>query len=376
MQQLAKAERLLVQHNERLSGARPGTAGSLRGTMGFNDRDDGMNNFIPGFSESTPRSQSEKLADYLTNELHQKGIAPARIYAMADSKRSNQVRFSLILDSLMKMLPNLTRDFVDQIPPVFELSPSDLLSMEDFTMLFDNKAQIASNTGPQSSAVKKRNQLAKNQGNEELTALLKYLNECIEKEGITASRLFKQADKNHNMVLTCEELRDAVKDGFPESFNGLNFKKLVKAFDQNNNGLIEEQEFVSLLTQAGSSGADTSQYHRITGALGGPSGKKQPKASESKNTVTLVDMVKPEHRITAKGCVDYLRKLMITENRIDTPTDEITSIFEKVTSWKQKAGDLDQQEKMVAKKMKTVEKLKIHNIVTAYQKLEELRHEI
>ena len=179
------------------------------------------------------------------------------------------------------------------------------------------------------------------------------------------------------MVLTCEELRDAVKDGFPESFNGLSFKKLVKAFDQNNNGVIEEQEFVSLLEQAAGSSADTSQYHRITGALGGgPAGKKQMKAADSKNTVTLVDMVKPEHRIDSKGCIDYLRKLMITENRIDTPTDEITSIFEKVTTWKQKAGDLDAQEKMVAKKMKTVEKLKIHNIVTAYQKLEELKHEI
>jgi len=292
--------------------------------MGFNDRDDGMNNYIPGFSESTPRTQSEKVADYLSNELHQKGIAPARIYAMADSKRSNSVRLSLILDSLMKMVPNLTRDFVDNIPPVFELSPSDTLSMEDFTLLFDNNKQISS-SGPKQSAVKKRNQLAKNQGNEELTTLLKYLGEIIEKEGITPARLFKMADKNHDRVLSCDELRDQVKEAFPESFAGLNFKKLVKAFDSNGNGLIEDSEFVNLIEGALNSNADTSQFQRISGALGGPAGgsKKQPKAADSKNSVTLVDMVKPEHRLKSKEVIDYFKKLLIVENRIDTPTDEI-----------------------------------------------------
>jgi hypothetical protein len=53
---MSKAERLLVAHNERLAGGRPGTAGTLRGTMGFNDRDDGMNQYIPGFYESNAAS--------------------------------------------------------------------------------------------------------------------------------------------------------------------------------------------------------------------------------------------------------------------------------------------------------------------------------
>jgi len=41
LQQLAKAERLLAQHYDRLAGRKP---------MGLNVRDDGMNNYIPGFS--------------------------------------------------------------------------------------------------------------------------------------------------------------------------------------------------------------------------------------------------------------------------------------------------------------------------------------
>jgi hypothetical protein len=37
---------------------------------------------------------------------------------------------------------------------------------------------------------------------------MKYLAESIEKEGLTAARLFKAADKNFNQVLTIEELKE------------------------------------------------------------------------------------------------------------------------------------------------------------------------
>ena len=44
--------------------------------------------------------------------------------------------------------------------------------------------------------------------------------------------------------------------------------------------------------------------------------------------------------------------------------------------WKEKAGDLDKQEKMVAKKLKFREVIKIHNVKTAIELLEELKDEI
>jgi hypothetical protein len=56
MQQLQKAERLFAQHKERLAGNRAGGAGTLRGTMGFNDRDEGMNSYIPGYNTASPRT--------------------------------------------------------------------------------------------------------------------------------------------------------------------------------------------------------------------------------------------------------------------------------------------------------------------------------
>ena len=70
-------------------------------------------------------------------------------------------------------------------------------------------------------------------------AIIKYLGEVLQKEGITAARLFKQADKNFNQVLTIEELKEQVKISLPDHFAGLNFKKLLKAFDVSGNGLIE-----------------------------------------------------------------------------------------------------------------------------------------
>ena len=75
-----------------------------------------MNQYINNYNEASPRTQSEKLCDYLVNELHQKGIQPARIYAMADARRSDAVQFSAILEAMHKMLPNLTQDFMEQIP--------------------------------------------------------------------------------------------------------------------------------------------------------------------------------------------------------------------------------------------------------------------
>jgi len=78
-------------------------------------------------------------------------------------------------------------------------------------------------------------------------AILKYFGECLEKENLTPARFFKKADKNFNQVLTVDEIKDEVKLSLPESFAGLNFKKLTKALDTNNNGLVEQSEFVSLL---------------------------------------------------------------------------------------------------------------------------------
>lgn len=52
---MAKAERLFVQHKERLVNG----ANNLKGTSGYGGADNGMDNYIPGWSEKSPRTQAD-----------------------------------------------------------------------------------------------------------------------------------------------------------------------------------------------------------------------------------------------------------------------------------------------------------------------------
>ena len=71
------------------------------------------------------------------------------------------------------------------------------------------------------------------------------------REGLSPAVAFKAADRNHNNVVTVDELRDAIKKFFPDSALSLaDLKKIMMAFDVNRNGCIEEQEFISLIEQA------------------------------------------------------------------------------------------------------------------------------
>jgi hypothetical protein len=146
--------------------------------------------------------------------------------------------------------------------------------------------------------LKKKNAAGKSSPQDNF-AILKYLAESIEKEGLTAARLFKQADKNFNQVLTVDELKEQVKISLPDHFAGLNFKKLLKAFDLNGNGLIEQDEFIRLLDMAYRSGVDTGAFGKTANAMTGGSPKKTAQVKSAK-TVTMPETVKPEDRMNSK----------------------------------------------------------------------------
>ena len=98
---------------------------------------------------------------------------------------------------------------------------------------------------------------------------MKYLAEVLVKENLTSARLFKLCDTNFNQVVTIEELKEQVKKSLPDAFAGLNFKKLLKAFDLNGNGLIEQDEFCRLIDMAAASMEDTSVFAKVSGSVGG-----------------------------------------------------------------------------------------------------------
>lgn len=177
MAQMNKAERLLAQHNDRLAGGRPGTAGNLRANLSVSGIDtEGLNAFMPGYNEASPRSQRDKISDYLSAQLHAKNIVPARVYSMADTRRNGEVKFSAILEALNKILPHLNQDFLEQVPVAFEMNFNEVLTPDDFNMIFDRKAaHSAPNTVPKPSATKIASAKKAYAENEDYTAILKYL---------------------------------------------------------------------------------------------------------------------------------------------------------------------------------------------------------
>lgn len=71
------------------------------------------------------------------------------------------------------------------------------------------------------------------------------------REGLSPTVAFKAADTNHNGVITVDELRETIKKLIPDDMVTLaELKKIMMAFDQNRNGLIEEDEFISIFEKA------------------------------------------------------------------------------------------------------------------------------
>ena len=71
------------------------------------------------------------------------------------------------------------------------------------------------------------------------------------RERISPGVAFRAADINHNGVVTVDELKDSIKRLIPqETLSLVELKKVMMAFDRNRNGLIEEDEFITLIEKA------------------------------------------------------------------------------------------------------------------------------
>jgi len=66
----------------------------------------------------------------------------------------------------------------------------------------------------------------------------------------------------------------------------------------------------------------------------------------------MLELVKPEHRINSEQLFEHIDKLLKIEDKVKDPTDEIKSIFEKITAWKKKYGNQDNMDEWVGQKLK------------------------
>lgn len=134
-------------------------AGTLR-SEGLNDRDGGMAEYIPGWYDMTPPVQAEKLTEYMNQLFKQRNFNPARVHAMADSMGTGSAKLSKLLSVLGKLMSNLTKELLDQIPIVHGVSPETSLSKEEWNLMFDYK-KTQKDVGPKPSAAKRLNKTQK-----------------------------------------------------------------------------------------------------------------------------------------------------------------------------------------------------------------------
>lgn len=89
----------------------------------------------------------------------------------------------------------------------------------------------------------KPNTVIKNEpvNEEEHVKWIKKLDNAMLREGISPSVAFKSADTNHNGIITTDELKESIKRLIPEeTLSYIELGKIIKAFDTNRNGTIDE----------------------------------------------------------------------------------------------------------------------------------------
>ena len=71
--------------------------------------------------------------------------------------------------------------------------------------------------------------------------------------------------------------------------------------------------------------------------------------------------------------IGYLKELVACDGRVEDPIEEIKAIFDKILKWKQGMGDQQQQATTVRKKLRA--KVKVRNVKTLGEKLNEFKDE-
>ena len=389
----------MEQDKQRREGIKT-MAGSFRGKnfmTTFNDRDfgsnDPMNKYIGGFSDYSPRTQTDKAIEYMNQIFKQRNFNPVRAFSMADVDRTGYAKFGDVLHCMRKIIPQFDKEFCNRVPAVFNMDSESEISKNEFQLMFDFKGvKMSQSQAIPKSAVKKMNQSERKEAHaQEYWTILKYFAEELQKENITPTRFFKQADSQHNDVLNISDLKDHIKAAMPESFDGLSYKKLVQALDQKDRGYIDLHEFCNLLDESIKRDLDTRNIAKVPQMLNKkkmrdfakPMANAQTKNIKDK-LIKKPDLVLKEDRIDAEEMVKWVENLIDCESRVNEPQDDIKMIFDKITAWKKKNNknnDSEQLEAFIQKSLKIPKRangqsVRIHNAKTVTELLKTLQKDI
>jgi hypothetical protein len=141
---------------------------------------------------------------HLTSELEIRKLNPLRIFAMADVHRSEMVSFNAILACLAKIIPDLSQQFLEELPRAFEIVNLDeKLSRTDFDLLFENTSSFKL---PGHSKKKK-----KTATHEENLTTIKLLAEACKADNVDFSQVFDESEVNFSGMAKVSILKDNFK---------------------------------------------------------------------------------------------------------------------------------------------------------------------
>ena len=190
--------------------------------------------------------------------------------------------------------------------------------------------------------------------------------------GVNLDQLWAQHDYDRNGMLDKEECKNFIDDLLKyiapergENYQAHLFEVQFAEYDSDKNGFLEKSEMAVFIKKAFANDQKEVEL---------PPPPRRVEGGE----INLVSLVKPQDTLDHTQVIQYLKELLDVQRSIRDPAAAIESIFNKILAWKRIAGNLDDQEKMVAEKLKqsSADPIQIHNVKTLKQKLSEFTTDI
>lgn len=102
--------------------------------------------------------------------------------------------------------------------------------------------------------------------------------------------------------------------------------------------------------------------------------RKKEDPDQLEGQESLADLVKPQHKMTVPEVIERLQGTLEVNKRVKKNVKVmLKQISDKICAWKKKFGDLEEQDKAVARRMRNTGELrvKVHNVKTLEMKLAE-----
>ena len=193
-------------------------------------------------------TRTEDTITFLAKKIREVNLTPVQIYHMAEGGGSEEregVPAEDLTKATLKLLHGpLPKEQMAAAMKSLEDSHSGCVKKQSFIDAFDAALGGASaiSRAPKSQGVSL---------DKEGMYYIKKLDNILLLQNLTPTALFKRADKNKNKIITIDELKAAMKELLPEeNLSMAEIMKIMRTFDVNKNGKIEQGEFIDVFLKA------------------------------------------------------------------------------------------------------------------------------